>query len=118
MADSMHAASIDEPDLKMYRLNHSRREGALSVVELYYVVGTPEGVSTFREEHVMGLFSREQHEKAMRAAGLEPSFDPEGPSGRGLHIGRMPRHSPQNGSARISARGRVAEAGRRSRTPS
>jgi SAM-dependent methyltransferase len=81
------AVFVDEPDLKIARINVSEREGDVSIVEFQYLVGTPDGVERFSERHELGLFTVEQYLEAFRAAGLKVEHDPEGPMGRGLYIG-------------------------------
>ena len=80
---------VDEPDLKITRLNRSRRTGDISVLDFDYLVGTPEGTDHFKETHRLGLFSDADHLDAMRAAGLDPQ-EPADLMGRGLHIGVKP----------------------------
>jgi SAM-dependent methyltransferase len=77
---------VDEPDLKIARMNAARRDGNVSVVDFHYLVATPAGVEHFTELHELGLFTVEQHLAAFRAAGLEAEHDPEGPMGRGLYV--------------------------------
>jgi SAM-dependent methyltransferase len=77
---------VDEPDLKIARMNAARRDGDVSVVDFHYLVATPAGVEHFTELHELGLFTVEQHLAAFRAAGLEAEHDPEGPMGRGLYV--------------------------------
>ncbi len=81
---------IDQPTLKIARMNGSARHGTLSPLRFHYIVGTPDGVSHFTEEHTLGLFTHENYVTAFRAAGLDVSFDPDGLTGRGLYIGRKP----------------------------
>jgi SAM-dependent methyltransferase len=80
------AVFVDEPELKIARMNVSQREDSVSIVEFEYLVGTPDRVEHFTERHELGLFTVDQHLEAFRAAGLEPDHDPEGPMGRGLYI--------------------------------
>jgi SAM-dependent methyltransferase len=77
---------VDEPKLKIARMNAARRDGNVSVVDFHYLVATPAGVEHFTELHELGLFTVEQHLAAFRAAGLEAEHDPEGPMGRGLYV--------------------------------
>jgi SAM-dependent methyltransferase len=81
------AVFVDEPELKIARINVAERDGAVSIVEFQYLVGTPDGVERFSERHELGLFAVEQYLEAFRAAGLEVEHDPEGPMGRGLYVG-------------------------------
>jgi SAM-dependent methyltransferase len=80
------AVFVDEPELKIARMNVGQREGDVSIFEFEYLVGTPNGLERFNERHELGLFTVEQYLKAFRAAGLEVDHDPEGPMGRGLYI--------------------------------
>jgi SAM-dependent methyltransferase len=81
---------VDQPALKIARMNGSERRRDLSPLRFHYLVGTPDGVSHFTEEHTLGLFTHEDYLTAFRAAGLDVSFDPDGLTGRGLYIGRKP----------------------------
>jgi hypothetical protein len=60
---------------------------SVSVLEFHYLVATPEGVKYFTESLDLGLFSHEDYLQAFRAAGLDVSYDPKGPNGRGLYTG-------------------------------
>jgi SAM-dependent methyltransferase len=80
------AVFVDEPELKIARMNVAEREGTVSMFVFEYLVGTPDGIERFSEPHELGLFTVEQYLEAFRAAGLEADHDPEGPMGRGLYI--------------------------------
>ena len=84
------AVFVDEPELKIARVNVAEREGTISSFEFQYLVGTPDGVQHFSERHELGLFTVEQQLEAFRAAGLEAEHDPEGPMGRGLYVAVAP----------------------------
>ncbi len=87
-AGHLGAVFVDQPDLKIARMNTSARKDSLSVLHFHYLVATPEGISEFTEDHTLGLFTHEEYLGAFRAAGLDVSFDSEGLIGRGLYIGR------------------------------
>ena len=81
------AVFVDEPELKIARMNIAQREGDVSIVEFEYLVGTQDGLERFTELHELGLFNVEQYLEAFQAAGLLADHDPEGPMGRGLYVG-------------------------------
>lgn len=83
----VHAIFIDDPDLKIARVNNSSRTGTLSWFDFHYIIGTPEGTRSFVERHELGLFTVDEMIGAFQAAGLTVTFDTRGPSGRGLYIG-------------------------------
>jgi ubiquinone/menaquinone biosynthesis C-methylase UbiE len=85
---SVHALFIDEPELKLARVNTSFQEGRLSYFDFHYLVGTPEGTEHFIEQHELGLFETEEMQAALEGAGLETIYDTEGLTGRGLFVGR------------------------------
>jgi ubiquinone/menaquinone biosynthesis C-methylase UbiE len=78
---------VEEPDLKIARMNVSEVDGNLSFFDFHYLVGTPEGINYFTERHELGLFTNNEYLEAFRLAGLEVFHDPEGIYGRGLYIG-------------------------------
>jgi SAM-dependent methyltransferase len=85
--DHLGAVFVDEPDLKIARVNRSERDGRLSRFVFHYLVLTSEGVERFEEPHELGLFTHDEYVAAFRGAGLEVEHDPEGLMGRGLYIG-------------------------------
>ena len=77
---------VDEPELKVARVNRSRIDDGVSVLEFQYLVARGDGISHFTETHRLGLFSTDQHVRAFEAAGLSVDHDPEGLMGRGLYV--------------------------------
>jgi SAM-dependent methyltransferase len=84
---TVHGAFVDQPDLKLARINVSEVEDGVSVMDMHHLVGTPEGVVHFVERHELGLFTHEQYLDALNHAGLSAHYDPEGLTGRGLYLG-------------------------------
>ena len=85
---TVHAQFIDEPDLKIARINTSFVEGRLSIMDLHYLIGTPEGTEHFVEHHESGLFETKEILNVFTNAGFEVTCHSEGLTGRGLYIGQ------------------------------
>ncbi|MCB9302098.1 MAG: class I SAM-dependent methyltransferase [Lewinellaceae bacterium] len=80
---------VEEPELKIAWMYKHETEGSVSVSNIHYLVGTPQGVEHFTERHEMGLFKQEQYVQAFEKAGLAVDYDPEGLFGRGMYIARF-----------------------------
>ncbi len=87
---TLHANFADRPELKIARMNVSRVKNGVSVLDLHYLVGTPQGIKYFREPQELGLFPHEEYKGAFQSCKLEVIFDPEGFTGRGLYIATRP----------------------------
>ncbi|MBI1794285.1 MAG: class I SAM-dependent methyltransferase [Chloroflexi bacterium] len=83
----VHATFVDEPELKIARMNINRVEGNISFLDFHYMVATPKGVEYFTETHALWLFTPDQYQKAFEEAELKLIRDEEGLDGRGLYIG-------------------------------
>jgi ubiquinone/menaquinone biosynthesis C-methylase UbiE len=87
---SVRTAFVDQPDLKIVRMNLSEQKGNLSVFTFHFLVGTPKGVRYFNEYHELALFTQAEYFAAFRANALDVSYDEAGLYGRGLYIGVKP----------------------------
>ena len=85
--NTVHALFIDEAELKIARVNTSHVDGRLSFLDMHYLIGTPERTEHFVERHELGLFTVEEMKEALEAAGLDVTYDEEGPTGRGVFMG-------------------------------
>jgi len=82
---------VDQPELKLARMNISAREGDIAIVDFHYLIGTPQGIISTTETLRLGLFTHEQYMAAFTACGLQVDYDEQGLIGRGLYIGlKMP----------------------------
>jgi len=88
---NIHATFVDQPGLKISRMNLSEREGNLSRFVFHYLVGTPEGIEHFTERHELGLFTVDEYLSAFRICGLEVIRDPLWLNGRGLYMASKPQ---------------------------
>lgn len=87
--DTLHVRFVDEPDVKLARMNISRVEGRVSLLNFHYMVGTPQAITTFEEVHRLGLFTVAEYRAALESAGFKVTHDPRGLDGRGLFIGEV-----------------------------
>jgi SAM-dependent methyltransferase len=80
----------ERPDLQAVRMNDSRVDGRLSIMDFHYLIGRPGTVEHIVETHALGLFTDDEYASALSAAGLTVEHDPVGLMGRGLWIGQRP----------------------------
>jgi len=87
-----HVETGELPDkkLKVTRTGSNSLEGHISVLNMHHVVEGPNGTEEFTEVHRLALYSAEEYQQAVEAAGLVPHYDEQGLSGRGLLIGTKP----------------------------
>ncbi len=84
------AVFVDQPDLKIARMNTTKIRDRVSVLNFHYLVATLKGIAHFTEYHELGLYTHDDYLAAYRKTGLEVLYEPEGPMGRGLYIGLRP----------------------------
>jgi SAM-dependent methyltransferase len=84
----LHMVTVDKPDLKVCRINLSKREGDISILHFHYLIATNEGVTNIEEVHRLALVPTEQMVAHFAAAGLACTFDSVGLCDRGLFIAR------------------------------
>ncbi|MEP6708856.1 MAG: class I SAM-dependent methyltransferase [Verrucomicrobiota bacterium] len=78
---------VDQPELKIAWMYLSELQGRISVFDMHYLVGTPQGVDHFTERDEMGLFTHEEYVEAFRKCGLGVRHDPTGLFGYGMYTG-------------------------------
>lgn len=89
------ALFVDEPDLKIARMNVSEVQGRLLVMDMHHLVATPGRVRSFVERFEMFLFTDPEYRDALGRAGLGVEFDPEGLIGRGLYLASGANRQPR-----------------------
>jgi SAM-dependent methyltransferase len=77
----------EEPGLAVARVARTVVDGLISTIEFEYAIARAEGITRAWERHELGLFTREEMTAALEDAGLRVTYDPDGVSGRGAHIG-------------------------------
>jgi SAM-dependent methyltransferase len=81
--------TYEDDDLKIARLNVSRKEGNVSIMDMHYLIAKKDvGVKHYVGRHELGLFETDRTLELMSEAGFQASYTTEGtPSSRGLYIG-------------------------------
>ena len=81
--------TYDGKDVKIARLNSTKKEGDLSIMEMHYLIAEKdEDVIHFADIHELGLFETDKTLEFMERAGLKAEFLKDGlMEGRGLFIG-------------------------------
>jgi SAM-dependent methyltransferase len=85
---SVHTLFVDQPNLKIIRMNLSERKDKLSFFTFHFLVGTSKGVEHFSEYHELALFTQDEYLDSFRANNLDVFYDADGLNGRGLYIGK------------------------------
>jgi ubiquinone/menaquinone biosynthesis C-methylase UbiE len=78
---------VDQPELKISWMYVSEKVASTSLFNIHYLVGAKQGVSTFNEEHIMGLWTDMEYKEAFESAGIKPYYDAKGFFGRGMYYG-------------------------------
>jgi len=81
--------TYDSKDIKVARLNNTRIENDLSILEMHYLIAERnKDIEYFVEKHELGLFEIDKFLEYMTKAGLKAKFLKDGlMKGRGLYIG-------------------------------
>jgi SAM-dependent methyltransferase len=87
---TIHGLFIDEPNLKLSRINLSELDGRISRMDMHYLVGTTLGVDHFIERHELGLFTQNEMKQEIQRAGASVDYDEVGLTGRGLYTCKKP----------------------------
>ncbi|MDQ6931301.1 MAG: class I SAM-dependent methyltransferase [Candidatus Eremiobacteraeota bacterium] len=85
----LNALYVDEPALKVARMNVSRRDGNVSIIHFHYMIGSSDGIRTFTEPHRLTLFTHEEYRNALQRARFDVAFEQPGLMNRGLYIGAL-----------------------------
>jgi len=93
MPGTVHAILVDEPDLKIARVCTSLVDGRTSIVDLHYLIGTPEGTRHVMEPHRLQLYTVDEMMSAFERAGLRARRDETGICGRNTYIARKKTES-------------------------
>ncbi|WP_329106821.1 class I SAM-dependent methyltransferase [Micromonospora sp. NBC_01699] len=78
---------IRRPEMTVARVSHSRERDGATHIESHWTVADRHGIRHFTENHVFGLWTREQYEAAFENAGCKTEYIGDVQAGRGLFVG-------------------------------
>ena len=89
--DHLAAEAVESGEVAVSRTPSSIRNGRQVTMRFGFSVARADGeVETFVEDHPTGLFTHGEYSAALRAAGIEFDYDPDGLLGRGRYVGVKP----------------------------
>lgn len=85
----VHAVYRDEPDLKIYRVNVTKRNGNIAIIDFHVLVADPKGVKYITENHKLAMYEHKDFLDIMEKEGLKSSHKMKDSliTNRGLYIG-------------------------------
>ncbi len=83
----IHAVFVNEPKLKIARIDKSMVRGRISTLDFQYLIATQQDTQYLREREEFGLFTHSEYMNAFRLAGLKVTHYDKGLIGRGLYVG-------------------------------
>ena len=78
----------ESEDLTVVRMGYTQVQDRISTVHFEYLIGSHGKIEHEVEKHELGLFTVDEMKGCFKDAGLKPSYEKEGFSGRGLYIAR------------------------------
>jgi hypothetical protein len=88
--------TVEREDLKIVRMNTTRVEDGISILDFHYLVGSEGRVQHLEETHELALFTEDEMKEGLASGGLElVEHDPEGLTGRGLYVVGRPQAPTQ-----------------------
>ena len=88
IAGALFADIVNKPELKITRMNISKRKEDIAILDFHWLIGTPKGINYYRDRHEVGLFDIEKFKSLMTDTGFEATFLKDGLlKDRGLYLG-------------------------------
>ena len=82
-----HATFVNEPDVKIARMNVSQKKGSLAILDFHFLIATKKGIGVLRDKHELGLFDVESFLRILKNNGFQAKFLKNGlMKGRGLYV--------------------------------
>lgn len=94
VTDRVFRMTARHGDKQVTRVARNEVDGRISRLLFDYELEGPDGVQRASEVHELGLFTSEEMGQAFARAGLSATLDPDGLTGRGLWVARLPPAAP------------------------
>lgn len=83
-----HANFVNEPDVKICRVNVSQKRGNIAILDFHFLVATKKGIGYLRDKHKLGLFDIDKFLQILKYNGFQAKYLKNGlMKDRGLFIG-------------------------------
>jgi len=79
--------NVDQPDLKLTRMNRSKRKGNVAIYDFHFLVGEKGKIRYFIDVIKLGMFESKRVLKMMKKAGLKAKYLRKRKEYRGRYIG-------------------------------
>ncbi len=86
----LDAYVVDEPDLKLTRMNRSKRKGNVAIYDFHFLVGEKGKIRYFVQNIELGMFESKKVLTIMKNSGLRAKFLRKREEYRGQYIGVKP----------------------------
>lgn len=82
------ATFVDKENIKVARLNVTKRKGGKAILDFHYLIATPEGIKYIQDKFPVSLFEPKKVLRIMENLGLRAEFLEDGlMEGRGIYVG-------------------------------
>lgn len=84
----VHAVTVNEPELKICRMNITKRKNNIAIIKFHVLVADSKGVEYITEDHQLAMYEHKEFLGAMKSGGLKSMYLKNGlMKNRGLYIG-------------------------------
>jgi len=82
-----HANFVNEPDVKICRMNVSQKRGNIAILDFHFLIATKKGIGYLRDKHELGLFDIDKFLKILKDNGFQAKYLKNGlMKDRGLYV--------------------------------
>lgn len=82
-----HANFVNEPDVKICRMNYSQKRGNIAILDFHFLIATKKGIGYLRDKHELGLFDVDKFLEILKDNGFQAKYLKNGlMKDRGLYV--------------------------------